>query len=103
MSELKPSPCKGCGAPILWVKTKTGADLCLDVEPTIQGNTILKHGPGLEDLVAHVETKVERAARLTCPIEAGRTAFVPHWATCPKARDFKRSKTSSGGTRPAPS
>lgn len=95
------APCMGCGVTVLWVETERGAKLCLDVEPTLQGNVILRHGPGLEDLVAHVETKKESEDRRASPIEAARVAFVPHWGTCPQAARFKRSKTKAEGSKPA--
>ena len=56
--------CKGCGAEILWIKTKAGKIMPCNTDKTTivtaQGETIIGH--------------------------------VPHWATCPKSKDFKEGK-----------
>jgi hypothetical protein len=81
--------CRSCGAAIIWVKTETGKAIPLDAEPTEGGNIIISVlGDGVE--VAHVETVIETKARLACPIPAGRTAFLSHFATCPEAKKWRR-------------
>lgn len=59
--------CKGCGAEILWIKTKNGKIMPCNTDKTTivtsQGETITGH--------------------------------VPHWATCPKAKDFKEGCNGS--------
>lgn len=55
------SKCKGCGADIIWIKTKNNKIMpCNSVKTTVvteQGETIIGH--------------------------------IPHWATCPKSTEFK--------------
>jgi hypothetical protein len=81
--------CRSCGAPILWVKTEAGKAIPLDPDPIEGGNIIISvQGRGVE--VAHVETEIEKRARLACPIPAGRTAFISHFATCPQAKKWRR-------------
>lgn len=55
--------CKGCGAEIIWLKTKNGKSMPCD------------------------------ANKVTIITENGETVtgYVPHWATCPKYKQFKRS------------
>lgn len=59
---MESSFCKGCGSAIIWIKTKNGKSMPVDLKEisimTIDGR-----------------------------MEAG---FIPHWATCPKAKEFKK-------------
>lgn len=82
------SVCRSCGAHILWVKTEAGRAIPLDPDPTEAGNVIISVETDRE--VAHVETAVEKAARLECPIPAGRLAFTSHFATCPQAQAWRK-------------
>ena len=58
------SKCKGCGAEIIWIKTKAGKSMPCNLE------------------------------KITIVTEQGETivGYVPHWATCSKANDFKEKK-----------
>lgn len=85
------SACKGCGRPIYWVETEKGARMPLDPEPVEAGRIIVRMGPQMGKATAHAETAEETAARLRCPEAAGRLAFMPHHATCPKANEFSRT------------
>lgn len=57
--------CKGCGQEIKWVKMASGKSMPLDGQP---------------------ETKVQVKENIGEII----TVYTPHWATCPKAKDFKK-------------
>jgi len=57
--------CKGCGAQIRWVKTANGKNMPLDEKEKL--------------FYYRVENEWE--------IKRGRD---PHWATCPKAAQFKK-------------
>lgn len=89
----KAVPCRSCGAPILWVVTENGKRMPLDAEPTEAGKVIIRMGgrglPADAEL-AHVETKEETEARLKAREPAARTAFMPHHATCPQGREWRR-------------
>ncbi|MDD5065201.1 MAG: hypothetical protein PHQ35_10655 [Phycisphaerae bacterium] len=63
MSDNKTSNCKGCGRLILWIRTKNGKDMPVDYPDEI---TII--------------TKDGRTEK----------GFIPHWATCPQAKQFKK-------------
>jgi len=62
---LEMPKCKGCGAEIVWIKTANGKRMPLDSK----------------------EKKFYCAIDGEWKIYAGREA---HWATCPKANDFKK-------------
>jgi len=71
--------CKGgsCGAPIIFVKTQTGADLPIDEEPNPEGNVVLE---------------ADGKAQVLPPKEAERYTgekYMPHWKTCPDREKFK--------------
>lgn len=82
--------CKGCLKPIFWVKTEKGRNIPLDKEPVEGGRVIVRMGPEMGKATAHIETAEEIAARLKCPEPAGRVAYMPHHATCPKAGQFRK-------------
>jgi len=66
-TDLETSPCKGCGAEIGWIKTPKGRNMPVNPKkvPFMMADGTLRWG------------------------------YVPHWATCPKAQDFKKGE--SGG------
>jgi len=68
--------CKGCGREINWVKTLNGKNMPVDPEP--------------QTMV--VTTKNDKAW-------VSKTCYVPHWATCPNADDFRKreEKKEQGG------
>ncbi len=63
---MREVPCSGCKAPIIWMKTIRGKNMPVDA-------------------------KGEQRIALD---DDGRAVMVqtwmPHWATCPKAKDFKK-------------
>lgn len=84
------SKCKACGAPIAWVGTRGGKFMPCDAKvvwfvPSPTGSRTFITITG--DTV-----RGEIAAEGQSPVTIGR---VPHWATCPKAGDFRRK---NGGT-----
>lgn len=54
--------CKGCGKEIEWIRTEAGKQMPVDPDPV---TVVLKDG---------------RVVR----------GYIPHWATCEKAQEFKR-------------
>uniref|UniRef100_A0A6H1ZDD1 Uncharacterized protein n=1 Tax=viral metagenome TaxID=1070528 RepID=A0A6H1ZDD1_9ZZZZ len=57
--------CKGCGQEILWVMMASGAKMPLDAKP----QQMIQVKEGIGEVI---------------PV------YMPHWATCKKAGDFKR-------------
>ncbi|MFA5252767.1 MAG: hypothetical protein WC454_09320 [Phycisphaerae bacterium] len=60
--------CKGCGQEIIWLKTDNGK--MMPADPKL-----------LKMLVLNSDQTV-----------TVKTAYTPHWATCPKAAQFKKAK-----------
>lgn len=83
-------PCRYCGAALLWIRTAKGRPMPIDPDPCEGGNVIVKMGPAMGQETAHVETKEETEKRLKCTIDAGRLAYMPHFATCPEWPKRKR-------------
>ena len=75
--------CKGCGKEIRWIKTAKGKNMPLDPEPKkmvvirkreLTGSALYRNKYRTEDK--------EYAVVID--------AYMPHWATCVKAEDFKK-------------
>lgn len=64
------SICKGCGKPIQWIEMNSGKKMPVDAEPVT--GVMIREGKG-------IITKV----------------FTPHWATCPKANQFRKEKSEA--------
>lgn len=81
------STCRGCGATIEWIRMKSGKAMPVDPEPVFVeegGSQVFVTDEG--DTITGRQvwpTTQEEKARLT-------VAYVPHWATCPEARQFRR-------------
>lgn len=78
--------CRSCGARITWLKTAAGKSIPVDEDPAPDGNIVVDEG------IARVLGREEMA-------QVKRTAnelyFEPryrsHFATCPQAREWRRS------------
>lgn len=77
--------CKGCGAKIIWRQTENGKMIPCDPLPV-----------GFREReTARGKIMIEDGRIVSCDFtnEPGApTGHIPHWATCPKAADFKRRK-----------
>lgn len=76
--------CKGCGADIIWIKTRAGKAMPCDATPV----TYWQNEKGKQTIIT------PDGATLRCdltgdPKEAAGSGYVPHWATCPAAKQFK--------------
>ncbi|MBR4544915.1 MAG: hypothetical protein IKO14_02900 [Oscillibacter sp.] len=84
--------CKGCGAPILWHKTAAGKLMPCDPDPVAYWER-----PGATGKVLTAWTQYSERGRLASCDFAGTPGtesgigYVPHWATCPNWRDFKKN------------
>lgn len=83
------STCRGCGSTIDWIRMKSGKSMPVDPEPVFveeEGSKtfVTDEGDTVTGQIVWPETKEEKA-RLT-------VAFVPHWATCPAAGQFRRKR-----------
>ena len=74
--------CRGCGASIVWIKTKSGKSMPCDAEP-------VHYVPGGKDRAVTTSGNV-----VSCEIVSGggEIGYRPHWATCPNAKRFKSGR-----------
>ena len=78
--------CKGCGAAIHWIKTAGGGKpIPCNPEKVVYWRTLL----GKERIVT------PNGEILSCTLEgdpetATGIGYVPHWATCPAAANFRK-------------
>ena len=75
------SRCKGCGAEIDWVRMKSGKSMPVDPEPVFVAEG------GKEIFITDEGDTITGTATES---KTGEVAFVPHWATCPASKNFKR-------------
>ena len=78
------SRCKSCDARIRWATTARGESIPLDAEPNPAGNVWLDVELGEHN--ERIETA--RIADLLTPPDA--TRFMPHHATCPQGKSWRR-------------
>lgn len=76
MTEVAVTKCRSCGASICFAKTTKGKQMPLNAEP--QRLVVLDDDP--LDPVGLAKVAVVRAC------------FTPHFATCPAAAEFRKSK-----------
>ena len=81
---MNKATCRGCGAPIVWIKTPGGKSMPCDPAPTYYRQQ--------EGAKAKIVTT--RGEVVSCEIvpaaEADGAGYVPHWSTCPLAGSFKK-------------
>jgi hypothetical protein len=86
------SACRSCKAPLLWATSEANRKpIPLDRDPNPEGNVVLVDASFTRGAV-HISEKV---ARVLGPLElaaldAGTNRFMPHHATCPNVKDFRR-------------
>ena len=76
--------CKGCGAPILWYRTADGKPMPCNPVPI----TYWKQTEGRKKVLTLGGEIV------SCEYDGdgdGETGYIPHWATCPNAKDFRKN------------
>ena len=78
------SICKGCGAPIIWIKTKSGRAMPCDEKPL----KFYRNRYGTETLVTDKGEVVK--CELTENSDFHGIGYRPHWETCPAREFFKK-------------
>ena len=85
--------CKGCGRPIIWIMSSGGKMIPCDPTEVLYWKRAKARGK--------IVTK--NGEVVSCDLDAGimeeptGIGYVPHWATCPVADRFKRTKEDSHG------
>lgn len=78
--------CKACGAPILWIRMKTGRSMPVDAEPVTYWKTPVAAGKAVTP-TGEIVLGVVFEGELQTVTGVG---YRPHWASCPQADSFKR-------------
>ncbi len=83
---MRQTVCKACGAAIVWIKTPAGKALPCDAG---QRYYVEKPLTGTKKIVTKNGEVI--ACEYTDDLQkANGVGYVPHWATCPQADNFKR-------------
>lgn len=88
MEGIKMSACKACMAAIVWIKTPAGKSIPCDATPRYY---IEKPRVGSKKIVTP-NGQVLSCEYTEDPAKATGVGYVPHWATCPYARQFRRKQ-----------
>ena len=80
--------CRSCGASIIWAITQRGVRIPLDAEPNpIKGNTMIDP----ETIIVNGHAEEQWRARQVAPLlDGAQTRYMPHHATCPQGRSWRR-------------
>lgn len=81
---MKISKCKGCGAPIVWIKTTGGKAMPCD--PNL---VTYKAERGGSNRIVMPTGQVVSCKTGVASNEADGIGYVPHWSTCKAAGSFR--------------
>lgn len=81
------SKCKGCGADLRWISTKTGKAMPCDAKAV----RYWRNDKG-KQLVVLLNGEVVRCDLTGDQNEVTGEGYIPHWATCPFSKKFKEGK-----------
>lgn len=80
------TPCRDCGAPIIWCVSEQGRRCPINADPVDGGNVFIYVDHG--ELVAQVLTKEKQ----TRAVDTGTPLRTSHFATCPAAEQRRRHR-----------
>lgn len=79
----------GCGQEVVWVETRgAGRAMPVDAKPHEDGNVVIDYDAKPVPLA----TVIARKPQLSALRAAGVPLYVSHFATCPKADQFRRAR-----------
>lgn len=78
--------CRGCGAPIVWVKTLGGKRMPCDANPVVY-----RERAGASGKIVTPNGEVLSCDLDVDPEEATGIGYISHFSTCPQAKRFRRS------------
>lgn len=82
---MRISVCKGCGAPIVWIKTESGKSMPCDAEQIVYWQKA-----GGREKVVTPNGEVISCELTGNPDRATGAGYRSHFATCPAADKFRR-------------
>lgn len=83
--------CKSCGASIVWIGMQSGRSMPCNAEQV----TYWKDAKG-KDTVITPNGETVRANLSGDLATATGIGYIPHWATCPQALNFRKREGSNG-------
>lgn len=85
--------CRGCKAIIRWIKTPAGKAMPCDPDKLYEWVTDEPRSGARKITLVSTEGQMLIGYQASVIIPGARQieGFTPHWATCVKARDFKRA------------
>jgi hypothetical protein len=91
---VRPGRCRGCGAPVVWIRTAAGrAQICDPPEQLV--NLVAPAPPGSRSVVTLTTIEGGTVRGLVVPASDPRSRIVrgytPHWARCPHRQAFTRT------------
>lgn len=84
--------CRGCGAVIRWITTRSGKAMPVDPEHLQEWlieDGFAGIGPRITLITSDGETVSGRQGSVISQGSRRVDGYVPHWSTCPKAKDFR--------------
>jgi hypothetical protein len=79
--------CRSCGAAIIWAITARGVRMPLDAEPNpVKGNQVIE----LDAPEGIDGPQTWRTRQADTLLDANQTRYMPHHATCPQGRGWRR-------------
>ena len=77
--------CRGCGAPIIWIKTASGKAMPCDAKPVMYWRDVC--GP---ERIVTKDGHVVTGRLMGDALSPTGTGYISHFATCPAADRFRR-------------
>lgn len=86
--------CKSCRRPIFWVRTTSGAKMPIDTVGALNGTIVIvdKYDPANPQADSRGNTKTAEVHNPGDPRHAGLQRYVSHFATCPNAKQHRRTR-----------
>lgn len=92
--------CKGCGRPIIWFQTPAKKSMPCDPDeqafrenPSGKDTIVKRNGEVVKaEIIARCSDLHVPGEKFTDLGDADGIGYVPHWATCPNADQFRRKK-----------
>lgn len=82
---MRTGKCRGCGAPIVWIRTQSGKSMPCNADPVIYRQRAGAAGkivtPNGEVLSCDFDITINQATGV---------GYISHWSTCPQAGRFRR-------------
>lgn len=84
---MKICTCKGCGKPIVWIRTNRGKSMPCDAQ-----EVAYKAVKGAKGKVITQNGEVISCVFDADPQEMTGVGYIPHWSTCQQAGKFRKEE-----------